>query len=153
MRNRFFATTAVAALIAVGAHAQATPETTPAAPTGSDAPAVAPAAPGTMTSEPAAPVLTPVLAGDLSADKLIGARIETMAGENIASVEDVVLNPDGRVESIAAEFGGFLGFGSNTVLLNLDEVSIMQDSGGAYVVQTALTPEGLEGRPAYEKAN
>lgn len=75
-----------------------------------------------------------------------------MGGEEIAGVTDVVMSADGKVESIAAEFGGFLGFGSNTVLLSLDEITIMQDSGGAYVVQTALTPEALEGRPAYEKA-
>ena len=49
-----------------------------------------------------------------------------------------------------AQFGGFLGFGSNTVLLTMDEIEVLQDEAGNIVVQTSLTPESLEGRPDYQ---
>jgi hypothetical protein len=65
----------------------------------------------------------------------------------------VLMTPDGAVENIVATFGGFLGFGSNTVLLTLDEIEVMQDEAGNFVVQTSLTPEALEGRPDYEAVN
>ena len=77
----------------------------------------------------------------------------TMDGENIASVEDVLMAADGSaVESVVAQFGGFLGFGANKVQLTMDEIEVMQDEAGAFVVQTTLTPESLKGRPEYQAA-
>ena len=61
-----------------------------------------------------------------------------------------VFSSDGKAESVAAKFGGFLGFGSNTVLLKLDEVEFMRNDAGTVVLRTAITPESLEGRPVYE---
>ena len=114
-----------------------------------------PAAPGAMDPAvtDAGPVLTPVETGDISADTLIGATIQTLDGENIAAVEDVLVSADGVVENLVAQFGGFLGFGSNKVLLTMDEIEVMQDEAGSFVVQTALTPELLEGRPEYQAEN
>lgn len=131
------------------------PQAQDAEPSGPMAPAAEtaqdPAAPGTMAPE-AAPTqtLTPVLAADISVDSLKGATIETPDGRNIASVDDVLMAPDGSVQSIVAQFGGFLGFGSNKVLLTPDEIEVLQDQSGTYVVQTNLTPEALEGRPEYK---
>jgi hypothetical protein len=109
--------------------------------------------PGDPALTDAGPVLTPVAAAEISADTLIGATIQTPAGENIAEVDDVLLTPDGGVENLVAEFGGFLGFGSNTVLLTMDEIEVLQDEAGNFVVQTSLTPEALEGRPEYQPEN
>lgn len=111
-----------------------------------------PGEPGMMSAPDAggAQSLTPVLAADLSADKLIGATIQTANAENIAEVDDVLMSPDGTVGSIVAQFGGFLGFGSNKVELTLDEIEVLEDQSGAFVVQTDLTPEALEGRPEYQ---
>ena len=116
-----------------------------------------PAAPGAAPMDPAVAdvdrVLTPVQTTDISADALIGTTIQTMDGENIAEVEDVLVSADGAVEHVVAQFGGFLGFGSNKVLLTMDEIEVMQDEAGIFVVQTALTPESLEGRPEYQAEN
>lgn len=89
----------------------------------------------------------------LSAETLIGSNIQNMEDETVATVDDVLMALDGTaVESIAASFGGFLGFGTNTVLLTLEEVDIVQDADGNVIVRTNLTPELLEGRPEYEGA-
>jgi hypothetical protein len=116
-----------------------------------------PAAPGAAPMDPAVAdvdrVLTPVQTAEISADALIGTTIQTMDGENIAEVEDVLVSADGAVEHVVAQFGGFLGFGSNKVLLTMDEIEVMQDEAGVFVVQTALTPESLEGRPEYQAEN
>ncbi len=125
------------------------PATAPATDTAQD-----PAAPGNMMAPVAGADedLTPVASADISADKLIGAQIQTRASEDIAEVEDVLMSADGQVESIVAQFGGFLGFGSNKVLLTPDEIEVLQDASGAFVVHTDLTPEALEGRPDYTAA-
>jgi hypothetical protein len=100
-----------------------------------------------------APMLTPVAPDQMSAENLIGTTIQAPTGENIAEVEDVMMSADGMAEGVVAQFGGFLGFGSNTVLLSMDEIEVMQDEAGNIVVRTSLTPEALEGRPDYEPAN
>jgi PRC-barrel domain len=144
MRRTLLATTAAASMLAFAAGAQQA--TDPAAS------ATAPAA-GTPSATAPMPMLHPALPGEISADALIGATIQTLDGGNIAEVKDVLVGADGTSESIVAEFGGFLGFGSNTVLLTMGEVEVMKDDAGNLVVQTALTPESLEGRPDYQAEN
>lgn len=160
MLKPLIASAALGALLASGALAQtqADPGTTtdPAAPG-----AMAPAAPGTMT--PADPMVAatgdwvadgnfmPVDVGTLTADQIIGADIRNADGEVMASVDDIVLGADGTAESVAAKFGGFLGFGSNTVLLSLDEVEFFRDEAGTVALRSAVSPDTLEGRPDYVK--
>ena len=73
----------------------------------------------------------PVDMAQLTADQIIGADVRNAGrrgGRDRSS--DLILGADGKAESVAAKFGGFLGFGSNTVLLNLDEVEFMQNDAG-----------------------
>jgi len=141
---------------AADATGETMPATEPAIDTAQD-PATPETTPGMAPMDPAltdaGPVLTPVESGDISADTLIGATIQTIDGDNVATVEDVLVSADGMVEHVVAEFGGFLGFGSNTVLLTMDEIEVLQDEGGAFVAQTSLTPQDLEGRPDYVPEN
>ncbi len=162
MFRTYLASSALSAFLATAAFGQtaadpAAPVTDPAAPAaGADA-----AAPGLAT--PAAPLATeltgdwvidegwhPVEIGTISADQLIGANVRNHDGETIADVDDLILSADGNAESIAVTFGGFLGFGSDSVLLTLDEVELMQNDFGGLALRTALTPEALEGRAPYE---
>lgn len=154
MLKPLLASAALGALLATGALAQ------------SQAPAADPAA-GPTTTAPADP-MTPApveLTGDwvvdenyqpvdvasLTAEDIIGADIRNADGEVVASVADMVFSADGKAESVAAKFGGFLGFGSSTVLLPLDEVEFMRNDSGTIALKTAVTPESLEGRPDYVK--
>ena len=83
----------------------------------------------------------------LTAEEIIGADVRNADGEVVATVDDMISRRDGKAESVAAKFGGFLGFGTNTVLLKLDEVEFMQNDSGTVALRTAITPESLEGRP------
>jgi hypothetical protein len=154
MLKPLLASAALGALLASGAFAQTAtePAADPAAPATEPAPmgATAPAAPAEMTGDWVTDEnFQPVDVAELTADQIIGADIRNADGEVVASVSDLVLGADGKAESVAATFGGFLGFGSNTVLLTLDEVEFMRNDNGTVVLRTSLTPESLEGRPDY----
>ncbi len=146
--KKLIATTAFAALLATGAYAEGA----------ADNSAEAPAAAQPLGGQPAPMGMgwdlnegqTRVDVTTVSADALIGARVETLAGDKVADVKDVILSDDGKVENIAAGFGGFLGFGTDEVLLTLDEVDFVQDQNDTLIVRTNLTPEALKGRPVYE---
>lgn len=154
--KKLIVTTALGALIATGAVAQSAtdnPAEPPAVqPLGADP---APVQPLGADPAPAGTAWdltegqTRVDVTTVSADSLIGARVETLAGEKVADVKDVILSDDGQVENIAAAFGGFLGFGTDQVLLTVDEVDFVQDANDAVIVRTNLTPEMLENRPVY----
>jgi PRC-barrel domain len=153
MLKSILASVAISALLAQGALAQEqTPAADPAAPT---------AAPGEPATGLGAPAPAPVeLTGDwvvdegwrpadiaaVTADQMIGSDIRNADGQVIATVDDLILGADGKAESVAATFGGFLGFGTESVLLAIDEVEILQNDAGQVTLRTELTPEALEGR-------
>lgn len=86
----------------------------------------------------------------LSVEELVGADINNSEGEQVASVDDVILTTSGQIESIVAKFGGFLGFGAKTTLLEMSNIAIVRDGEESISVLTSLTPEELESRPEYE---
>ncbi len=155
MIRSLLASAALGAFLATGALAQdqapasdpAAEPMAPAAPLDGAAPATAPALTGDWVVDEQ---FHPVDVASLTAEDIIDANIRSTSGEVVASVDDLVFGPDGKAESVAAAFGGFLGFGTNTVLLTLDEVEFMQDDSGTVALRTSVTPESLDGRPAYE---
>lgn len=94
---------------------------------------------------------SPVDLGAVSTERLVGQEIVTNDVETIATIEDVLIGASGEVESVVARFGGFLGFGSNRVELQMDEIEIMGNEGDELMVRTSLTPESIETRPEYEE--
>jgi len=132
------------------APADAAPETEMAQP---EAPAAPEAA--TEMAQPASPAppleegWSQIDVATISADMLIGTDVRTYDQDTVATVEDVLMTADGMVEDVVARFGGFLGFGENTVLLGMDEISVVKDADGNVVVLTNLTPEALKERPEY----
>ena len=93
---------------------------------------------------------TKVDVATISTDTLIGADIRSYDNQNIASVQDVLLAPDGKVDNVVARFGGFLGFGETTVLLTTNEITVVKDADDKVFVLTSLTPEALKDRPEYK---
>jgi hypothetical protein len=93
---------------------------------------------------------TEVDVATLSADDLIGTSIQTRDDQSIAEIGDVILSAEGKVENVVAQFGGVLGFGSNKVLLSMDDIQVLKNPNDSLVVRTDLTPEELQTRPPYE---
>lgn len=130
--SRTFLAAALALLVSAGALAQPEP------------PAATP--PGPTLSED----WSELDGATISVDKLIGTEIRTYDQETVAAVQDVVLSQDGKIKSVVARFGGLLGFGETTVLLAMDEITVVEDPDEKVFVLTDLTPEVLEQRPVYE---
>ena len=170
MLKTLLASGATAAVLAFGigpsaVMAQPAPETdqmapAPIAPADDAAPtggAMAPEStpPDSLAADPAAgeDVGEAAIATELAPiprDELIGSDIKAAADqETVASVEDVILDADGRVKNVVARFGGFLGFGETTVLLMPDEVTPYRTDDGTVELTTTLTPDALKDRPEY----
>jgi hypothetical protein len=96
---------------------------------------------------------------ELSAEDILGAEIRNLQDEHVGTVGDVLLEDDGSIAAVIAEFGGILGFAERTVELPMDQIDFIKIGYGdetvaeaETVVRTNLTPELLETLPEYEGA-
>jgi len=88
---------------------------------------------------------------DRTADRLIGADVYDANGENIGAVDDVVLGGGDAVDGVIVDVGGFLGIGSHTVNLPIEDAQIGWNADGDDVrVQVAMSGDELEAMPEYE---
>ncbi len=92
------------------------------------------------------------LAGEeRTADRLMGANVYDAQGENIANVDDVVMGAEGDATHLIVDVGGFLGIGSHTVAIEVDDAQIVwHDQNGDVRVQLPMTRDQLEAMPEYE---
>lgn len=58
----------------------------------------------------------------LRASKLIGASVYDPADQKIGSVDELVLNPDGKVADVVIGVGGFLGAGEKRVAVPMADL-------------------------------
>ena len=89
---------------------------------------------------------------DRTAARLTGADAYTTEGEEIATVSDLVLEEDGAASHVVMDVGGFLGMGSHTVAIAIEQLDILwNDADDEVRVQVPLTEDQLRDMPAYEK--
>lgn len=88
---------------------------------------------------------------DRTAENLLGADVYGGDGDNIGSVDDVVMSDDGTMTHLILDIGGFLGLGSHTIALEAGAVDIMwHDADGDVRVDAPMTQEQLENLPEYQ---
>jgi sporulation protein YlmC with PRC-barrel domain len=128
LRNSVTTAVLMAALaLPVGAFAQTTTAPSPAAPPATAVPhAAAPAA--------TAPAVTPhtlpatiqasrhMRDDQIRASKLIGSAVYDPADQKIGTVDELVLNADGKVADVVLGVGGFLGAGEKRVAVPMAEL-------------------------------
>ena len=85
--------------------------------------------------------------GTVLATDLQGEPVENIRGEDLATLDDFVIDEQGRVVGAVVSFGGFLGMGEKSVLLPWDDLEI---DGTDASVTLAMTEEQIEALPAFE---
>jgi sporulation protein YlmC with PRC-barrel domain len=56
-----------------------------------------------------------IQADEIRASKMIGSAVYDVQNRNIGSVDDVILNKDGKVDAVVIDVGSFLGMGGKDV--------------------------------------
>jgi len=85
----------------------------------------------------------------LTADAITGADVRDPGDNGIGSVTDLEFDADGQVTGVIADIGGFLGMGTHTVKLGLEDVAIYQHTDGGLIVYTNLSEDALKSMPEY----
>jgi hypothetical protein len=147
MFKTLLASTALAGALFMAANAQDTPTPAPIVP----APEAGAEAPAATTAEANEETWAPVSIETVMAEELDGAAIRTaIDDERVATVGETLVGADGKLEGVVAQFGGFLGFGRERVMLPVDEIEVFKDPDGRVLIRTSLTRDALEVMPEYE---
>ncbi|ATG45903.1 PRC-barrel domain protein (plasmid) [Phaeobacter piscinae] len=89
---------------------------------------------------------------DLTSEQLTGAPLYDSKDEWIGEVSQINLTSDGKVKSIVADIGGFLGLGEKPVELELSKMDILRaDDGDDLRAYVSMSKEELEQLPDYEQ--
>lgn len=141
-------TSMIAILAAAGVIAAAPAMAQSTMPAPSDRPATtAPATPPPAARAPAAPkedVGNPVTGMRVS--KIIGTKVKNSAGENVGSIDDLVVREKDQVVMAVLSVGGFLGIGDRKVAVPWSELSFGTDRTVTYNV----TKQQLEQQPEFK---
>ncbi|MEH6718161.1 MAG: PRC-barrel domain-containing protein [Aurantimonas endophytica] len=87
---------------------------------------------------------------ELTADNLLGASVYGPNEETVGDIADIALSPEGQVDAVIVDVGGFLGIGAKPVAVAMDNLQFMQDAGGSLYLYTQFTQEQLEAAPEYD---
>ncbi len=88
----------------------------------------------------------------ITADNLTGATVVGPNGDDIAEVGDILLTPDGQIDAMLIDFGGFLGIGQKRVAVGMDNLEFAANENGDLLVYSDFTQEQLEAAPEYDEA-
>lgn len=122
-------------------------------------PNASPVAPSLTTDQPERPLitttpdrsgLTNVDQADLSADELRGIPVYGLNDEQIGTIGDVVLTPQGNSDAIIVDVGGFLGLGAKPVAVGFENLTFSSDTNGQRYLFLNTARDQLETQPAYD---
>jgi sporulation protein YlmC with PRC-barrel domain len=83
------------------------------------------------------------------ANDIIGKSAYSPTGESIGSINDLLIDANGRVQAAIVDVGGFLGVGKHTVAINWDQVKVNPSDDR---VTVAMNKDELKAAPEYKKS-
>lgn len=80
--------------------------------------------PSTAPSRPATSAPAPAKAEPIKVDTLVGRDVKNPAMETIGSIDNVVVDPEGKIQQVVISVGGFLGVGSRRVAIAWNQMRV-----------------------------
>jgi len=80
---------------------------------------------------------TETVLGGMTADQVIGMDVVSVEGESVGTIADLLIGADNTVDRAIIEAGGFLGFGSKTVAIDIDRLTVAEGDGEVVLDVTA----------------
>ena len=84
----------------------------------------------------------------LGTDEIVGKSVVSQQGEEIGTIDEVVMDTSSQQQLAVIDVGGFLGIGEKSVAISFDQLELTDDGR----VQSDLTRETLQSQPEYDPA-
>jgi hypothetical protein len=85
----------------------------------------------------------------MSVEDLKGANVYDANHENVAGIDEVLISPEGNIERVLIDVGGWLGMGARTVAIDMDKLEVHRGRDGDVRVYLNMTEEELKQLPEY----
>jgi hypothetical protein len=147
-------TISTAVLLFAPAHAQTQTQDPGSTPTvqapATPAPAPAPAA-ATANTENAKPGFMAEQSKDqwLASKNLIGAKVTGPTNETVGSINDLLVEKDGKITAAVIGVGGFLGIGQKNVAVPFNSLQLARDADNNDKVAMPFTKDELKQAPDF----
>lgn len=87
----------------------------------------------------------------LTTEDLTGAPVVGVNDEEVGEIGKLLLSSDGKLDRAVIDVGGFLGLGEHEVAVDMDELTILRESGeGELRVYVDASQKSLEKQPEYK---
>lgn len=84
----------------------------------------------------------------LRATEIINADVSDSEGTEVATIEDLILSKDGRIQSVVLSYGGVLGMGEQRTTVPFTDLTVEMGDGG---FSLPYTSQELKQRPQYRQ--
>jgi hypothetical protein len=84
----------------------------------------------------------------LGTDEIVGKSVVSQQGEEIGTIDEVVMDQTSQQQLAVIDVGGFLGIGEKSVAISFDQLELSDDGR----VRSDLTRETLQSQPEYDPA-
>jgi hypothetical protein len=88
------------------------------------------------------------IAGMHRADKLVGQNVNSRQGDNLGSIDDLIISENGQVEFIVLSRGGTLGMGGELVPVPWEAANLQKDQDDQLTAD--ITEQQLEEAPSFD---
>ncbi len=88
------------------------------------------------------------VSGDIRAKNLIDAKVRNRADEDIGTVDDAIVDRNGKIKALIIDAGGFLGMGSHRIALDFNRLQLSQRNDELRLI-TGLTKNEIRSLPEY----
>lgn len=89
----------------------------------------------------------------ITAEDLQDANVYTSDNESVADVKEVLITPEGRVDQVVVDVGGFLGMGARSIAIDMNEADVHKDMNNDVRVYIPMSEEELRQMPEYKREN
>ncbi|WP_084395802.1 PRC-barrel domain-containing protein [Henriciella aquimarina] len=89
--------------------------------------------------------------GELSADELIGSKVIGVDGEEIANVDDLLVNASGEVESVIFKSGDFLDMAGKKGALPFEQIDLTMNSENEPRFTVGMTEDAIQNVAEFEQ--
>ena len=80
----------------------------------------------------------------MQSNQIVGKKLYDRNSNEVATIENAQQGPNGRIQSVEVDVGGFLGIGSKRVAVPADELQL----NGDRVIASSMTADQIRNLPS-----
>ena len=91
----------------------------------------------------------PQASDEWRSSKLVGLGVYNSANEKVGTIDDLIMNSQGQINTAVIGVGGFLSIGAKDVAVNFKSLVMARDENNRPIARLEVTKDQLKAAPDY----